>query len=203
MKGMQILFKIAEEHDGIIETKVAEKNGVSRATLSTYNRLGKIQRISYGKYSIVEEKEDILHFIGNRSKQYVFSHETALFLHGIITELPVKPSVTIASGKTPSIDVRSLAKIFFIKKELFELGKIEMPTEHGNPVFVYDMERTIIDMIRSRRRVGKDMVFQSLRAYNEKPDKDMKKILQYAEAFRMEMKFCGYWNEISQEVKGS
>ncbi|MBR5815941.1 MAG: hypothetical protein IKY38_00800 [Anaerotignum sp.] len=78
-----------------------------------------------------------------------------------------------------------------------------MLTEHGNPVFVYDMERTIIDMIRSRRRVGKDMVFQSLRAYNEKPDKDMKKILQYAEAFRMEMKFCGYWNEISQEVKGS
>ena len=76
-----------------------------------------------------------------------------------------------------------------------------MITESGTPVFVYDLERTIIDMIRSRRRIGEEAVFQSLRAYYRKTDKDVKKIFHYAEAFKMGVKFCQYWDAILQEME--
>ena len=200
MKGMQILVKIAEAHDGVIETKTAQKAGVSRASLSIYNKQGKIRRVALGKYRLTHMEQDLLFFLGSCSKQYVFSHDTALFLHGVVKERPLKPSVTIVSGRTPSSEGKPLTKTFYVKRDLFELGKMETTTELGNPVFVYDLERTVIDMIRSRRRMGEEAVFRSLRAYYHRADKDMKKLFDYADKFHMGGKLCQYWNAISQEM---
>jgi hypothetical protein len=43
-------------------------------------------------------------------------------------------------------------KVYYIKKELHELGVITAKTSFGNEIKVYDVERTICDILRSRER---------------------------------------------------
>ena len=60
MDYMNELSSIANTHGGMIETKVAIAHGISKAMLS----------------------------ISKRSEKIIFSHETALFLHGISDRTP-------------------------------------------------------------------------------------------------------------------
>ena len=44
-----------------------------------------------------------------------------------------------------------------IKPELFDLGRTTSKIPAGNEVLVYDLERTVCDMIRSRNKVGTEI----------------------------------------------
>jgi len=44
-------------------------------------------------------------------------------------------------------------QFFYLKDELYEIGITEMKTPYGNKVKVYDLERTICDIIKNRKRL--------------------------------------------------
>ena len=51
---------------------------------------------------------------------------------------------------------------------------------------VYDMERTICDLLRSRRRIEIQTFQGALKAYANRKDKDLRRLKQYAGVFRVE-----------------
>lgn len=101
--------------------------------------------------------QDELLAISNRSERVIFSHETALYLHGISDRTPFEHTVTAPSGCIPSAAIKSECKVYYIKPELFELGKTTMKTSAGNDVTAYDLERTVCDIIRSRNKLGQKL----------------------------------------------
>ena len=115
MDAIQKLKNLAAGNGGIIETKLAEEQGVSRSVLSRLCKAGKIQRIMNGQYVLPDELQDELLSISRRSKQLAFSHETALYLNGISDRTPFEHSVTVPSGSKPSSVVKSECKIYYIK----------------------------------------------------------------------------------------
>ena len=185
MDFMGELTAIAELNGGIIETKIAEQHGISRAMLSKLYKEMKIQRIAKGQYILPEDIQDELFSISKRSAKIIFSHETALFLHGISDRTPFEHTVTAPSGCTPSADIKSECKIYYIKPELFELGKTMLQTPSGNPVPAYDLERTICDVIRSRNRVGTETFLNALKEYAADPKKNLNKLNTYAKRLRV------------------
>ena len=88
MDYMAELAAIAQEHGGIIETKTAIAHGISKAMLYKLCREDKIHRVVQGQYILPDDMQDELLSISKRSKQIIFSHETALFLHGISDRTP-------------------------------------------------------------------------------------------------------------------
>ena len=104
------LTDIAREHGGIIETKVAAQRGISKAMLYKLCKANKIQRIVKGQYILPDELEDELLSISRRSAQIVFSHETALFLHGISDRTPFEHTITAPSGCIPSAAIKAECK---------------------------------------------------------------------------------------------
>lgn len=179
------LSVIAKEHGGIIETKVAAQRGVSKAMLHKLCKADRIHRIARGQYILPDDLEDELLSISKRSKQIIFSHETALFLHGISDRTPFEHTLTAPSGYAPSATIKAECKVYYIKPELFELGKAERPTPAGNLVPCYDLERTICDCVRSRNRLGTETFLAALKAYAADPKKDLNRLNDYATRMRV------------------
>lgn len=185
MNNSNILNSIAEANGGIITNKAAEACGISRELLSRMNKDGKIQRISQGQYIIADDLQDELLSISIRSDKIILSHETALWLHGISDRTPFVHSVTAPSGKMPSKSIQENCKVYYIKPELFDLGKTMLKTPSGNDVASYDLERTICDCVRSRNKMGSETFLAALKSYAVRRDKNLNLLNCYAEKMRI------------------
>ena len=185
MDYMTELTAIARANGGIIETKTAVAHGISRAMLYRLCQEDKLLRIIQGQYILPDDMQDELLSISKRSAQIIFSHETALFLHGISDRTPFEHTITVSSGYTPSVSIRNECKIYYIKPELFPLGRTALATPAGNEVPVYDLERTVCDMIRSRNKVGTETFLAALKLYAASPKKDLNKLHSYAKKMRV------------------
>lgn len=129
--------------------------------------------------------QDELLSISKRSSQIIFSHETALFLHGISDRIPFEHTVTAPSGCVPSAAIKAECKVYYIKPELFDLGRTTRKTPAGNIVPVYDLERTICDVIRSRNKLGTETFLAALKLYAASPKKDLNRLSTYAKQMRV------------------
>ncbi len=179
------LVTIASEHGGIIEAKIAAQHGISKAMLYKLCKKDKIQRIVKGQYILPDDMPDELLSISKRSDKIIFSHETALFLHGISDRTPFEHTITAPSGCIPSASIKSECKVYYIKPELFELGKTMLKTPSGNEVQAYDLERTICDIIRSRNKMGTETFLTALKLYAASSRKDLNKLDSYAKEMRV------------------
>ena len=59
-------------------------------------------------------------------------------------------------------------------------------TPFGHDVPVYDMERTICDVLRSRSRIEMQTLQGALKVYPRRSDKDLRTLMRYAKLFRIE-----------------
>ena len=180
------LTAIASEHGGIIEAKIAAQRGISKAMLYKLCKEDKIHRIVKGQYILPDDMQDELLSISKRSDKIIFSHETALFLHGISDRTPFEHTITAPSGCIPSTSIKSECKVYYIKPELFDLGRTMLQTPAGNNVQAYDLERTICDVIRSRNKVGTETFLAALKMYAASPKKNLNKLNTYAKQLRVE-----------------
>ncbi len=185
MDYMAELTAIAQEHGGIIETKIAAEHGISKAMLYKLCKDNRLHRVIQGQYVLPDDIQDELLAISNRSERIAFSHETALFLHGISDRTPFEHTITVPSDYTPSASIKSECKVYYIKLELFELGKTTLKTPAGNDVPAYDLERTICDVIRSRNKLGTETFLAALKLYAVSPKKDLNKLNSYAKQMRV------------------
>lgn len=185
MDTISKLQNIAQNNGGIITTSKAAEAGISRALLWKLNNENKIQRIARGQYIFEDDIQDELLSIGLRSDKIIFSHETALYLHGISDRTPFEHTLTVPTGNIPSAVVQYECKMYFIKPELHALGRTTMKTQFGNKVSCYDLERTICDIIRSRNKVGTETFLAALKAYAVRPDKDLNRLYSYAKQLRV------------------
>ena len=185
MDYMTELAAIANKNGGIIETKTAAQHGISKAMLYKLCKAEKIHRIVKGQYVLPEDMQDELLSISRRSGKIIFSHETALFLHGISDRTPFEHTVTAPSGCIPSAAIKAECKVYYIKPELFDLGKTVLKTPAGNIVPAYDLERTICDCVRSRNKMGTETFLAALKLYAASPRKDLNKLNTYAKKMRV------------------
>ena len=185
MDYMDELHAIANQHGGIIDTRTAAAHSISKAMLYKLCKAEKIQRIVKGQYILPDEMQDELLSISKRSEKIIFSHETALYLHGISDRTPFEHTITAPSDCIPSAAIKAECKVYYIKPELFELGKTTLMTPAGNDVAAYDLERTICDVIRSRNKVGTETFLAALKLYAASSKKDLNRLNSYAKKLRI------------------
>ena len=56
----------------------------------------------------------------------------------------------------------------------------------GHTVIVYDPERTLCDVIRSRNKMDRQIVIEALKNYARSKEKDLHRLFRYAENFGVE-----------------
>ena len=122
----------------------------------------------------------------------VYSHETALFLNDLTDRDPVSYCVTVPTGYNTSKLKQDGLIVHTIKKELLDLGICTKQTSFGNDIRTYDMERTICDMLRDRKNQDIAVVSDALKRYARRSDKDLNKLMKYADVLRIEKVLRSY-----------
>lgn len=180
-----VIMKEIKQNSNMITTAQVIALGFSRALLSKYVKAGLLERSRHGVYILPDSVHDEMYTLILGIEKAVFSHDSALFLNGLLDRTPFEYSVTIPSDSVLSETIRIECNCYYIKPDLFELGIVKKKTIFGNEVRCYDVERTICDLIRSRNRIDDETVISALKNYAAYKDKDLNRLAAYAEKFRV------------------
>ena len=66
------------------------------------------------------------------------------------------------------------------------MGKIVVRDNSGNMIPMYDLERTICDLMRSRSSIEAQDFNSALKAYVSRKDKNLNRLMEYAKLFRVD-----------------
>ena len=76
--------------------------------------------------------------------------------------------------------------MYTVKKDLLDVGKVIVKDNYGNDIPVYDVERTVCDIVRSRRNIEIQEFNTALKTYVQRKDKDLNKLMSYAQLFHVD-----------------
>lgn len=186
------LQSVLNQNGGILTTAQANEVGVSNERLRLLVHSGDLERVTTGIYVLPDEFTDKMFIVQLRRPKVIYSHETALFLHELTDRDPISYMVTVPTGYNPTRLREDGFTVFTIKRELHEIGVTKLTTMFGNSVTVYDMERTICDCLRSRNNLDIAVVTDALKRYVKRKDKNLNKLMQMAETFKVTKLLRGY-----------
>ncbi len=180
------LIDIIKENNGIILTKSIVEAGIPRQYLSNFVREGLLERITHGVYISPNTFEDEMYILQSINKRAIFSHETSLYLHGLTDRDPINLSVTVPSGYNASKLKQDGVDVYFIKKELHDLGIMKSKTLYDRPIYIYNKERTICDIVRSRSNIDIAILNEGIKRYIEDKEKNIPLLMRYAKQLNIQ-----------------
>ncbi len=182
---------INNTNSGVIKTSQITKAGVHRGYLYKFIESGELYRFSRGLYVQNNSWEDDFYLLQQKYKRGIYSNETALYLLGYSDRTPAKYTMTFPKGyNAPSLKKENL----IIKRtipENYNVGIITINSPSGNPIKIYDIERTLCDIMRGNGSEIQTIV-SAMKLYVSSKNKNIYKILNYAELFHVKEKVLRY-----------
>ena len=182
---------ISDSNGGIITAKMITENGIHRGYLTTMVENGELVKVGTGLYLSADAWEDELYLLQLKYPRGVFSHETALYLHGFTDRTPAKFTMTFSHGYGTNALSKEPIHTKRVIKEKFDIGITQLETPCKNIVRVYDIERTLCDIVKGQ---GCDIqiVNEAMKRYARMSGKDIHKLMEYAEIMRVKPKIMKY-----------
>lgn len=180
------------DDSGILLTKNAIEAGISKHALYNFIRDNGFEKAAHGVYASPETWEDENYILSLRCPQGVLSHDEALYYHGLTNREPLQKTITIYTGYGTSRMVADGIKVFTVKKELLDIGKEIVKTSYGHDIPLYNRERTICDLIRSRNRFEIQDFQTALKTYIMGKNKNLNRLMEYAKLFHVDKKIREY-----------
>lgn len=172
-------------NNGFLRNKDLVDNNIPSVYLTRLVNNNVIERVSRGLYVRTNSLPDDLVILQNKSKNAIYSNLTALYLYGFSDRLPIKYDITVNSGYNGSLQEVYNVNLFYTKKELLNLGEIVYRLDSGNLIKVYDLERTICDVIKNKNRLDQELVNKALRKYFYSKEKNTLKLYEYAKKMKI------------------
>lgn len=185
MKINQELTKLIKNNGGVITTAQANAIGISNESIRNLAAHGIIERVAHGIYVSNDSYYDEMYIAQLRRPKIIFSHDTALFLHGLTDRDPVNYTVTVPKGYNTKAIIQDGYTVFSINKNLYEVGVDSAKTTFGHTVIAYGLERTICDCVRSRSRMDPAIVGESIKRYSKLRNKNLNLLMEMANKFKI------------------
>ena len=188
MYQRDLLLSEIQKNNGFITTKEALKKGINKETLKVLTSKEIIVKVAYGLYSLPNEDIDEYTYFSHRIPKGIFSNDTAAYIHGLTSRMPLVYVMTVNSGDNVSRITNDRDDIIFkyIKKEFYDIGREKCLNPFGRYIWVYDRERTILDVIRDRNNMDLSVFSEVLKNYFSSNEKNLFKLSQYAQIMKLE-----------------
>jgi len=186
------ILKIIEKNNGYVTTKEVVENGINKIFLTNMVRNGKLVRISRGYYGLPNYIEDDYYKLASKSKNARYSMATALYLHNLSDRTPLVYNITLPFGYNGALQKEKNVVLNFVNRKILDLGMIEMTSPFGMKIKVYDIERTICDIIKNKKKMDAEIFSKALKEYAKSKTKNLNKLMKYARAMNIEKKVSEY-----------
>ena len=186
------ILKIVEKNNGYVTTKEVVKNGINKTFLTNMVKDGILVRFSKGYYGLPNYIEDEYYKISSKSKNARFSGATALYLHNLSDRNPLVYNITLPNDYSGVLQKDKNVIISFVSRDILDLGVIEMESPFGMEIKVYDVERTICDIIKNKNKMNAEIFSKALKEYAKSKNKNLNKLAMYAKKMNIEKKVSEY-----------
>lgn len=189
--NIEIIESIMKMNNGYVTSKELSNLGIHRMYLNIMKEKGMIEKVGNGIYIDSSKIEDSYFVFELELSNIIYSHMTALYFHGLSIKAPNdKYDITVPNNYF-NYKIKN-HNVFYVDRDVFELGLIQIDTPMGNKVKAYDIERCICDIIRSKNRMDSEHVKHSIREYVKRKDKDLVKLSKYAEILGVKKEVMDY-----------
>ncbi|MDD3932066.1 MAG: abortive phage infection protein [Eubacteriales bacterium] len=192
MKHLEKLEELVNKQHGTVMSADLDLYDIPRTYLQMMVADGKLERVERGVYVSTDAIEDEMYSMQIKYPKLIYSHETALYLHGLSDRTPFEFSASVPSGYKVVRAVAERFKIYYIKKELHELGVETIQSSHGNPIKTYNIERTVCDIIRSRSRIDIQILNEALKRFVKLKSSDLSLLMDYAKKLKIDTVLKNY-----------
>ncbi|MEA1974032.1 MAG: type IV toxin-antitoxin system AbiEi family antitoxin domain-containing protein [Bacillota bacterium] len=169
-----------------ISTRELINLGISKASISRLVSKGDLIRVERGLYCRQDIIHDIMFILHHKYKQGVFSHESALYIHGLTDRNPTFHVMSVPRNYRVTKSKKYNIEFKYVDKSMLNLGLKMYLSNMGNMIPVYDIERTICDIIKSDTKMDSYEVNSAIRKYASK--KKFSKLMLYAKKLGIERK---------------
>jgi len=182
---MEKLEELFVQNKGYLTSKLIRGNRSLYYQLKTMLAAEKVVQIKRGLYRHIDFAEEAswaeackiatqaVICLFSAWRFYELSTQTSTVIH---VAIPAKDKVLLPDY--PPI------KLYYWKKRFYETGIIQT-NYNEEQITIYDIEKSVCDAIRYRNKVGIDITSEILRNYLKRKDRNLDKLMKYAENMRI------------------
>ena len=164
---MDYINKIKEKlknNGGVITSKEFTSSNIPTIYLTRMVETGELIRIDRGIYINSSGDYDEYSFFQNKYTVAIFSYVSALYLQGFTDIIPLEIEATVYKGYNKH-RINSNVRIHYVK--------------------VYNLERTICDLIKNRNEVETELLSKTLNRYIKYSYKDLNRLYEYSKKMKI------------------
>ncbi len=175
-------------HRRVLRAADVRQQGWSPQLLLSLHQAGKLQRVARGLYSLpdaeITEHQTLLE-VCQRVPKAVLCLLSALQFHGIGTQMPHEVWIALPEAtQTPAPGYPTL-RIARLRGEAYSEG-IQTVTDHGAPIRVYSVAKTVTDCFKFRNKIGLDVALEALKDAWHSRKVNMAELHRFAKINRVE-----------------
>lgn len=181
-------IKVFEENHGILKLSQAVKLGIPKHIVYGMFSKGILTKEEKGIYrlSTIEPlgNPDLVQ-VSLLVPKSVVCLISALYFHGLTTQVPHGVHIALPNNiPKPRIEYPPL-DVYWMSKNSYASGIGEYDLD-GVLVRIYNLEKTIADCFKFRKRIGEAIAIEALKDYMGQPKRQVDDILRYARINRVE-----------------
>lgn len=184
MDYIQQIKEKMKKTGGVITSKEVRDSNIPTIYLTRMTETGEIIRADRGIYILPDGDYDEYYFFNKRYEVAIFSYVSALYLHQFTDILPKEIEITVYKGYNAH-RISGNVRVRYVTKTIYNLGVTECKTIFGNTVKVYDLERTICDLVKNRNEVETELFSKTINKYVRYKNKDLNKLYEYSKKMKI------------------
>ncbi len=190
LSGIQELFQLG---NGIVGVKTLLENGISYYDINGLLAEGVIIRLKRGVYKWVAQDTDEMAEVARMIPGGVFCLLSAAFYYGLTTTIPASHHVAISDSRKVVLPEFPPIQLYYWNTTPYSLG-VTTAQLAGGSVSLYNLEKTVCDVIRHRNKIGFEALKEILKNYLDRQDRDLNRLYDYSRELNM-------FNKVDEFVK--
>ena len=188
-KTYEKVNELFEKANGYLPTRTLLDNKITTIQIRAMLEEGKIERVSHGHYWNLmsgrkkPENYKMLEACMTNPKAVICA-DSACYFHGLIKDKPKKLSVATLKTDRSKMQMNFPVTRHYYSDLAFEQDVEVVETKYGS-FRVYTLERSVCDSIRFREDIGMEEVRTIVKNYMKRENKQMERLLAYADAMRV------------------
>ena len=171
------LLNFLKNHNGYISTKEIENLGISKMQIPNLIEDEIVRKVAHGLYIDNKLIEDEFYILQRRFSNIIFSYNTACYLLNLSDRTPYEIDVTAVKNHK----IRANVKVHYVTKDKFDIGITEITSPYGNPIKIYNAERSLCDILKNSNSVDLEVYNKIINNYFKQKQRNLITLERYAE----------------------
>lgn len=184
---MDAIVKYFQEHRGYARMKDIKASGFQTRDIQKLVEKGRLIKVKAGLYRLAEirpgEASGLVEICLAMPKA-VICLASALAFHELTTFVPTAIAFAIPRSDKPVKLSHPPNEPYYFSENQYKAGIEHHETKAGH-IRIYGPEKTVCDLFRFRNKLGEDLALEGLKEYLRRRNRDLNKLVKFAEVCRV------------------